>query len=204
LSEARRRARALAARGVATTALTVDRALHGRDPLLLEGIDRTDLLVVSTPLYVDSFPALLLRAMESIAATRGRCTPPPCALALIVNCGFPEAAQCHTAIEIMRLFARRARFEWRGALALGGGGSIDGRPLDSLGGFARRLRAAIDATAAALADGGCVPPEAIAQMARQLVPARLFTLGGNLGWIRRAVHNGVPLRQLKARPFDSR
>lgn len=187
----------LAARRIAVATFTVNRAMHGTDRRLLEAIAGTDLLILSTPLYVDSFPALVTRAMESIAKTRrSEPAPRPCGLAVIVNCGFPEAAQCDTAIAIARIFARRARFDWLGALALGGGGSIDGRPLDKVGGFARHVRAALDEAAGALAEGQAIPDAAIAQMARPLMPARLYTLAGNIGWMGRAVRNRVSLRRL--------
>jgi hypothetical protein len=189
--------------GVATRALTVHRGLHRSDAALLNAIADTHLLIVSTPLYIDSFPALVIRSMESIAAARERGpTPPRCGFVLIVNCGFPEAAQCETAIAIARLFGRRARFDWLGALAMGQGGTIDGRPLDKLGGFVRSVRGALDAAAMALAAGGDVPAEAVARMARPLMPPRLYTLAGNIGWARRAMKNHVALRELRARPFS--
>jgi hypothetical protein len=191
----------LEAAGLSTTTMTVNRT--GHESALLAAIAETDLLVVSTPLYVDSFPYLVTRAFEAIHATRGvDPSARSCALAFIVNCGFPEAAHCDTAMAMARIFARRARFDWAGGLALGEGGAIDGRSLADLGRLTRHVRAALDLAAAALADGRRIPAEATARMARRMMPARLYTLGGNVGWMRQAARNGVSRRQLRARPYS--
>lgn len=191
----------LEARGVETKTMTVSRAVDGHDAALLAAVDASDLIVISTPLYVDSLPALVIRAMETIASARSHGPVWPCPLAVIVNCGFPEAAQCDPALGITRIFARRAGFEWAGGLALGEGGAIDGRTLEDLGRLGRHVRAALDLAAAALADGRRIPAEAIARMARPMMPPRVYTAIGNFGWRRQASHNGVRSR-LAARPFE--
>jgi hypothetical protein len=105
----------------------------------------------------------------------------PCAFAALINCGFPEPEQCRTALDIAQAFAARAGLDWAGGLALGEGGAIDGGPLERLGGLTRHVRAALDLAAAALAEGHPVPPAAIARLARLMMPARLYTLMGNIG-----------------------
>ena len=90
------------------------------------------------PLYVDSLPAPVIRALELIADDRaGRSAPGVTfrsesdrrGLVAICQCGFPEAQQDEVALEICANFARTAGFEWAGGLAMGGGGLIDARPL---------------------------------------------------------------------------
>ena len=189
--------------GVQTSSMTVDRSAVGRDRRFLAAVAESDLFVLSTPLYVDSFPALVIRAFEAIALERQRRPPRPCGFALIVNCGFPEASQCDTALAIARLFARRTRFDWRGGLALGEGGAIDGRKLEAFGGLTKHVRAALDAAATALAEGLPIPAEATTQMAGRMLPPRLYTFAATIDWRRRAFRHGVPQRQLRARPFRS-
>lgn len=190
----------LGERGVMSSITTVNRSAIVSDAgRLPAAIAETDLFVLATPVYVDSLPYLVTRAFEAIAAARARVRP-PCAFAAIVNCGFPESRQCDTAVAIARAFARRAGFTWAGGLALGEGGAIDGRRLEDVGRLTHRVRGALDAAAAALAGGQPVPEEAIAQMARPLVPARFYTLAGNVGWRRQAARNHVRSR-LGARPY---
>jgi hypothetical protein len=169
---------------------------------LLRAVDLADLVVLATPLYVDSLPYLLTRAMERIARHRGNMRAgDDTRLLAIVNCGFPEAHHTTTALDICRAFARGARFEWVGGLGLGGGEVIGGRPLAEVGGIAHNVRHALDLTADALRAGEPVPDEAVRLMARPLIPARLYTLLGNLGLKRDARANGVR-EELDARPFE--
>ena len=64
-------------------------------------------------------------------------------LAVLTQCGFPEASHCQVAIEVCRLFAEKTGVAWAGALAFGMGGSIEGgsveqSPLAGRLGCARR------------------------------------------------------------------
>jgi hypothetical protein len=135
------------------------------------------------------------------AKSSARPSRSPCVFAAIVNCGFPEAGQCRTALDILHAFARRARFNWAGGLALGEGGVIDGQSLEALGGLTRHVRTALDRAAAELAEGRSVPAASVEQVARRLIPPRVYTFMGNLGWRRRAMRNGVS-SALDARPFE--
>jgi hypothetical protein len=189
----------LAERGVATTVLFVDRAPTPRAAhQLAAAVADANLFVLATPLYVDSLPYLVTRTLEDLA--RSSQARAGCAFAALINCGFPEAEQCCTALDIARAFAAQAGFEWAGGLALGEGGAIDGRPLEELGGLTKQVRAALGLTAGALAEGRPVPPAAIEQLAHRMMPARLYTIMGNIGWRWRAAQNGVGSR-LDARPF---
>jgi hypothetical protein len=150
--------------------------------------------------YVDSLPYLVTRALED-ASRSSSVRRASCAFAALINCGFPEAEQCHTALDIARAFAARAGFDWAGGLALGEGGAIDGGPLEKLGGLTRHVRAALDLAAAELAEGHPVPAAAVEELAHRMMPARLYMLMGNIGWRRRAARNRVR-SPLDARPFE--
>ena len=192
--------RRLEDRGVGPTVLRVSGAPTARvERRLAAALADADLFVLAAPVYVDSLPHLVTRAFESVArSTSDRRTS--CAFTAIVNCGFPEAEQCRTALDIAQAFARRAGFVWAGGLALGEGGTIDGKPLAGVGGLARHVRRALDLAAGALAVGAPVPAAAIEQMAQPMMPPRLYTAIGNFGWRLRAGRNRV-LSTLDARPF---
>jgi len=177
------------------------RSVEGRKSLL-SAVNRADVVVLACPLYVDSPPSPVIRAMELIAKHRQAIEKPKQQwLLAISNCGFPEAHHNDTALDIYRLFALESGIEWAGGLALGGGPSIDGRSLDDLGGMARNVTRALDLTAAALAEGQSVPQEAVDLMARPLVPAWLYTLIGGFRWRRQAKKHGVQ-KKLRARPYQ--
>jgi hypothetical protein len=184
--------------GAAVSMLPVNRSRRrAEDARLIAAVDEADLFMVVTPLYVDSLPYLVTRSLEVIARQELRGHQ---RLAAVINCGFPEAAQCDTALAILECFARRVGFEWAGGLALGGGASIDGRPLERLGGMTRKVRTALDQAADALVRGEPVPDSAVTQLAKPMMHPRIYTGIASLGWRWQASRHGVH-RHLKERPY---
>lgn len=160
---------------------------------LLAKVDRADLILFVAPLYVDSLPAPAIRAFERIAAHRtgvGEDSKTP-RFAVLLHCGFIEAKQNATAVEICRLFSEAAGFEWFGELTLGGGGRTN-----------RRVRRALAEAGVALGKGFPIPPEARKQVARPVMPRLVYILGGNLMWRRVAKGLGVSKGDLLAQPYE--
>ena len=169
---------------------------------LLSTIDRSDILILAFPLYVDSLPAPVIRAMELIAAHRRAMeNPKKPRLLAISNCGFPEAHHNDPALAICRRFAPESEIEWAGGLALGGGEIIQGLPLNKVGRVIRKVTKALDLTAAALAEGKSAPKEAMALMAKPLIPCWMYLLFAEMGWKRQARKYGVR-RKLYDRPYQ--
>jgi hypothetical protein len=198
----------LGERGFEAETLLVHRALKSDESAdLLAATDRADILVLAFPLYVDSLPYLVIRAMELIAKHRmdahrqagGKLKEQR--LVAIANCGFPEARQNDTALAICRQFAREAGFEWAGGLALGGGEAISGRPLPKVKGMARNVVKSLDLAADALAEGKPVPQEAVEAMAKPITPAWAYAWLGGLGWKRQAKKHGTQ-KTLRDRPYQ--
>lgn len=165
-----------------------------------DALARADLLVILTPVYVDSLPAPLIECLQGVVAARGH-RAPPLGVAAVAQCGFPESTHALPVLAQLRLFAHEAGAEWRGGLALGAGEALHGRDPDTAGGMARHVVAALDRAAPALARGAPVPPDAIDEMARPMMPAWLYRLVGSLGWRleARRHHADAPL---DARPLD--
>ena len=150
---------------------------------LLSAVEKSELLVLAFPLYVDQLPALVVRALESIAENgRGKVASPKPGLTAIVQCGFPETLQTRPALDICRRFAELSGFEWRGGLGLGMGGAVAGRMPDRPKGMLRNVVLALDQAAAALARGEEIPPAAVELAARKFMPLRLYFLAANWGW----------------------
>jgi hypothetical protein len=193
----------LGERGFETETLLLHRALKSEASCreLLDATDRADLLVVAFPLYVDTLPYLVTKALELIARHRraggGR---PGQRLLAIANCGFPEADHNDTALAICRLFTREAGLAWAGGLALGGGPSINGQSLSKVAGMARNAIQSLDAAAEALAAGQPLPPQAVEAMSKPLVPTWAYIWMGGFGWRQQARKHGTQKR-LHARPY---
>ncbi len=196
----------LAAGGMATETLIVGAALHGEKnrAAMRRSAAAADLVVVSFPLYVDQLPAPLIEALEMIASDAGNLSGAAGGrsrkLLAIVQCGFPENLQCLPACDIMKQFAREARFDWAGALSMGMGGAIGGKPLEKAGGMARNAAKALDRTAEALLAGGDIPPEAVALMAKPLMPRWFYVAMANFGMKSQAKKQGAKAR-LYDRPY---
>lgn len=169
---------------------------------LISSINECDVLFMASPLYVDGVPAAVVKAMEIIAAQRkGRETVKKQILSAICNSGFPEANQNHPALDIYRNFARETGFTWSGGIALGGGGIINGKPLNDLGSRVKNVVRSLDLIAAALAGGNPVPKEAVELMAKPVAPHWLYVLFSQIGWHIAAIKNGAHKR-LNDKPYQ--
>jgi multimeric flavodoxin WrbA len=193
----------LEARGLATSTRWVQHDAHSAHGLAaLTAAARThDLLVIATPLYIDTLPSLVIRSLEAIAADRrSLASAPPLTVAMILNCGFPEARHCSVASAIGALFARETGARWAGALQLGGGGVLGGRPLREAGNVVRHLIDALDKACAMLIDGRAIPPASMAAFRQPLIPTTLYMAMGNAGWLWTTAHERA-LTKLWRRPY---
>jgi len=110
---------------------------------VLEAIEETELIILSFPLYVDSLPAPVIRAMELIAEHSSEKNT---RFAAISQCGFPEAQHNNVAIAICRRFALASGLEWAGGLALGMGGAVSGKRLKEQGAMVHNIIKSLDPT----------------------------------------------------------
>jgi Flavodoxin-like fold len=202
----------LTARGCSVETMGLVKALKTEEATqaLLEQLDTAELVILAAPLYVDSLPALVIKAFERYSAhqsllqaaagseTHATGVPGTRRFVALVNCGFPEAEQCTTALAICRLFARDVGFVWSGGLAFGMGGSVDGRPIER-GPLARTAVPALDRTAEALARGASIPQEAVALAAKRSMPLPVYRFAGNVNW-RFQARGKTGGRSLKHRP----
>lgn len=193
----------LASHGVQTEIVSLHTAVRSPEKMaaLLESIDSSDLITLTFPLYVDSLPAPVFEVLEKIldhrlnikASTRPR-------FCAVSNCGFPEAIHNTSSLAICAAFARQAGFTWGGGLALGGGGMLSGKPLEEEGGRAARIRNALKLAADALAQGSAIPHEARDMMAKPVMPAWLYRIGGGFGWRSMAKKYGMQ-KELDRTPY---
>ncbi|MGB7902885.1 MAG: NAD(P)H-dependent oxidoreductase [Halobacteriota archaeon] len=182
------------------------RTAEGREKLL-NAVYGADILVLASPLYVDSIPSFTINAMELINEHRRAIeSPKEQKLFVIVNCGFPEPSHNQTALAIYRRFALESGIEWVGGAHVGWGMAIDGRSLDSVGGMVKNLMRGLQLAAGALAGDIPVPKEAEELISRPFMPlvlAKLMTsVAGGVGWNSEARKNGVRNR-MHDRPYES-
>jgi hypothetical protein len=156
---------------------------------LLDAVDRADVVLFVSPLYVDSLPAPAIRSLEILAASRRRGGVERIArFASILNCGFVEPSQNDTCQRILQRFADRAGFEWVAGISLGAGGETP-----------KRVRVALDILVEALDLEILVSDEVDRLTRKPRMPGWLYVIGGNLMWRRLADGHGVR-NQLRAQP----
>jgi multimeric flavodoxin WrbA len=169
---------------------------------LLSALREADIAILVSPLYVDSLPAGVVKAMELIRADRKeRVGQKRQRMLAVSNSGFPEAEHNTLSLAISKRFAVECGFEWAGGLALGGGEAIAGKTLKEAGGLAKNVRKSLDITADALARDEIIGEEAVTLMARPLMPRWLYLVVGNIGWRLKARRQGCKER-LDSMPYE--
>jgi hypothetical protein len=172
----------------------------------LDAVDGADILVLASPLYIDSIPSFTIRAMELINEHRKSMDDPKKqGLFVIINCGFPEAAHNKVALEIYRQFAFESGIAWEGCANVGCGMAIDSRPLKAVGGMARNLMKGLDLAARSLAGDEPVSEEAQRLASMPFLPLfllRFITVAaGKSEWNKQARANGAE-KMMYAKPYE--
>ncbi len=182
----------------------------------LATVDRADLLVLAFPLYIDTLPALMTRALEVLADhLRDHPGAAPKRLAVLCNNGFPEAYHNAIALSICHQFARNTGLIWGGGLALGAGEAIiRGQSLTGERAGTPpvpHVIQALDRAAAALGAGQAIPAEAQRLMAKVPIPLvplglwrRLFIYLAGWHWRQEAASNQAEPVGLDAQPYARR
>jgi hypothetical protein len=169
---------------------------------VMDDVGSADTVILSFPLYWDALPSHTTRALELMAAHRREVPPErPQTLMVIVNNGFPEPWHNQVVLRVCRRFADEAGFTWGGGLNVGGGGAINGRPVEQAGGVAIRLRDNLDKITLAIARGEPLTKEMEEAMAQQLYPGWVSRVFGGFGWRSIARKQGAS-RSLKDRPYE--
>lgn len=168
---------------------------------LIEKVNTTDVLIIVFPLYVDSLPSPLTKALELITDKRKeKGADINQTLVAISNSGFPESFHNDTALKICKCFASKNNFKWLGGLPMGSGGAINGRPIEQFGGMTRNIVKALDMTTEAIVNDEIIPNEAIEMISTKMFPNWLYTLAGNRDWKTQAKKFNMH-KQLYAKPY---
>lgn len=85
-----------------------------------------DILVLSTPLYVNSLPAPVISLLENIQKWKQIHSSEAEQIIFlgIINSGFPEPEHCAAAVKILEIFANKSKFKYAGCMPIGAGSMI--------------------------------------------------------------------------------
>ena len=189
--------------GMTSKVLLIHRVVNREDKIktLLDEVEIADLIILSFPLYVDSLPAPVIKAMELIRDNRRslKSKRHPNFIA-IANNGFPEASQNNVALKICRIFSNECELVWKGGIALGGGGAVHGVPLLEKASRFRNIINGLDLVALALKDDKEIPQEAYNFISKELIPPSIYRFFGNYGWRSQAKRYGVK-QKITQKPY---
>ena len=201
--------------GWQTESLMLKRSLvreKGRNELCL-AVDRADLIVFAFPLYIDSLPFLVTKALEIIADHKNTSqVKKPQRVFTIINNGFPEPYQNSLALAICRSFSDQIGFYWAGALAMGAGEALcSGQSLDEKkrsGPPVKHVAKALDMASDKLSKGKTVGASIQTMISKSPIPivpfglwCWLFTKIGGNWWKQQALEHKVKEEELYAKPY---
>lgn len=167
---------------------------------LSAAVARADLVVPTTPVYIDTLPTVVLQGLHHLA---DHPTDKRVAWMPIVQCGFPEISYTRLAIDAFQRVAGFRGDTWVGHLAMGQGELLRGRSPDALGPAARPQSDALDRAAAAIDEGRPVSRAIASRFAEHVVPDAVYRKAGEAGWMWRAWRQGVASR-LRDTPYADR
>lgn len=159
-------------------------------------IRQADALLIVFPLYVDSLPSRLIKALNLLEeGLSGKGGQLPTVYA-ICNCGFFEGGHTRIALNIIENFSAHAGLTWGYGIGFGCGGFLQSQSKNMSKGPAANVYAALQELVRAIQTGGrgkknvFVAPK---------IPRFFYEFMGNLGWLYMARKNGVGKLQ-KAKP----
>lgn len=180
---------------------------------LCSAVDRSDLIILAFPLYIDALPYLVTKAFEVIARHKNTLrVKKPQSIFTIINNGFPEFHQNALALAICRFFADQCGISWAGALAMGAGEAIGGEQeltkTKRSGPPVKHIIEALDKAGADLAKGSAVSLNVQSLISKTPIPIVpfgiwrwIFTKLGGQGWKQQAIENGVKKEEMYAKPY---
>ena len=136
--------------------------------LVLQAID-AEILILVSPLYVDSIPAINIKVLEEFYKVKNDSFSKKQRFMTIFNCGFPEPHHNDLAMDMCKKFASDTGLEWIGGVTIGMGPSLEGKSLESFR-MAKNLCTGLDMAVDAILKGETVPQEAIVIASKPLMP----------------------------------
>jgi hypothetical protein len=163
---------------------------------LLKSVDNADIIVLSTPLYIDSFPSPTVKALELIHEHRkAESSTKTQLLVAIMNSGSPEKEHMDVALKIIRNFAQESNFKWGGGIRVGWGMALNCEPLNEKKGRTKKLTRGLSLASANLAEGQPISKEAedlASTLFAPLLLAKIIVrLVVNPGWKKQAKENNA-------------
>ena len=189
---------------------------------MIELIDNSDIIIISSPLYVDSAPYMTIRLMDIISKNiKERKIEKKKRLLFAVSCaGYLEYYHNDVALRIYEQFAKKNGFTWAGGLPIGAAGTYITYPISELLKMNETLpeedwrreyyvKPAIiidevmQNAVIYLSKGEVVPKEELERSHVVFMPLEAYADGGNKGWLEWAEQLGTK-DKLRDKPYEKK
>jgi hypothetical protein len=172
---------------------------------MLVTLEQFDIIVLVAPLYDDTSPAIVVKAMEAVSRNSSKYVNTR--FFPIINCGLPEPFHItEVAIPIYHKFANTIGLQWVGSLALGAGEGLqgkDGKLLNDTGGFGKKVMKSLERAVESFVTNSEFGDEALEIFSLKIfynrIMRKFMVWTNNRGWRKMAQKNGG---DVAARPYS--
>jgi multimeric flavodoxin WrbA len=166
-----------------------------KDKHLLNEILSYDKVIFVSPLYADCLPSTMLEFMATFEDFIKDNNNIKIDMYGLINCGFLEGTQNKTALNILKNYSRRIKFNWRFGVGIGGGEFMKGSKDMPINSRMKRpvynaflaLKEDIENNSNDLVDNILTNPK---------MPKFIYKLAGNAGWKSMAKKNNLKAKDL--------
>ncbi len=151
---------------------------------LVDEINKSDLVIVTFPLYVDCLPAPVIRTFTEILNNKE--VEKNKKIFAISNCGFPEAKHNLIALKMMKEFSKQIGWQWLGGLAVGMGAAVNENSLINKSRIVKDVIKKLDYIYINLKEDNNMDLIEV----QPSIPKWLYIFMGNMGWRYQAFKNG--------------
>ncbi|MCE7743303.1 MAG: hypothetical protein GOP50_12705 [Candidatus Heimdallarchaeota archaeon] len=189
---------------------------------MIESINESDIILLSTPLYIDSAPHMTIRLMDAItdAKNEGKIEDKNRLFLAILCAGFLEYYHNNLAIKMYKQFAKRNNFTWAGGFPIGAAGTYAHHTIPDLieqlsqlpeddvrsqiyGKPVKILDSVMKAAVEYVIKGEIIPKEELQKLEYVSMPLENYVTGGNQSWINWAESIGTA-EKLRDKPYEKR
>lgn len=187
---------------------------------MIDSINKSDIILLATPLYVDSAPYMTIKTMNEITTAKedGRIEENKRLLVVISCAGFLEYYHNNLALRIYEQFAKKNGFIWAGGFPIGAAGTYASFPIPKIlemiktlpegdyrhhfyGKPAQILDSVFHNAITSILKGEKVSDEELKKLEFIPIPLEAYVNGGNKGWIEWAEQLGS-VDKLRDKPYE--
>ncbi len=163
--------------GVSTDKVILSKEIKD-ESRIVDHLDKSDVIVLSLPIYENSVPGLVVQLFELIYQFRNKLSVREKQIFVITNSGFAEVSANQSAIEVCRLFADEMGFDWLGGIAVAPGMLFTEDNLYKSKRIYKKLIKSLDMIAESISNNRKIPEEAFALVSKPFFNLYLYIVAG--------------------------